>query len=130
MRSEDRRSASEERAVGAQWHRIIGARKMTTERKPSVLEGRFERDGRTAWLSATLLERFDDNTYRINITSTMRPVIGNTLRFGTGHESNACLLGFVDAVVVATKDADHVIEFAMTGPVLDEMLERLARPEV
>ena len=103
---------------------------MTMERQPSVLEGRLERDGRTARLSATLLERLDDNTYRINITSTMRPVIGNTLRFGTGHESNACLLGFVDAVVVATKDADHVIEFAMTGPVLDEMLERLGRPEV
>jgi len=130
MRSEDRHIASEERAVGAQWHRIIGVKEMTTEWQPSVLEGRFERDGRTARLSATLLERLDDNTYRINITSTMLPVIGNTLRFGTGHESNACLLGFVDAVVVATKDADHVIEFAMTGPVLDEMLERLGRPEV
>ena len=103
---------------------------MTTERKPSVLEGRFEHDGRTARLSATLLERLDDNIYRINITSTMRPAIGNTLRFGAGHESNACLLGFVDAVVVSTDVADHVIEFAMTGPVLDEMLERLGQPDV
>lgn len=103
---------------------------MNNERQPSVLEGRFERDGRTARLSATLLERLDDNTYRISITSTMRPAIGNTLRFGAGHESNACLLGFVDAVVVSTEGADYVIEFAMTGPVLDEMLERLGRPDV
>ena len=103
---------------------------MTTEQQPDVLEGRFESGGRTAWLSAKLLERLNDNTYRVDISATMRPTIGSRLRFGTGHESNACLLGFVDAVVVSTDGADHVIEFAMTGPVLDEMLERLGRPDV
>lgn len=103
---------------------------MTTERQPCVLDGRFERDGRTAWLSATLLERLDDNTYRVDISATIRPTVGSRLRFGAGHESNACLLGFVDAVVVSSGGAEHIIEFAMTGPVLDEMLERLGRPKV
>ena len=103
---------------------------MATDLKSIVLEGRFERDGRTARFSATLIERIDDNTYRVDIASTLRPATGNTLRFGAGHESNACLLGFIDAVVVSAEGADHVIEFAMTGPVLDEMLARLAHPDV
>ncbi len=103
---------------------------MTTEHHPSVLEGRFEAGGRTARLRATLLERLGDNTYRVDISATIRPAIGSRLRFGAGHESNACLLGFVDAVVVSTNGVDHVIEFAMTGPVLDEMLDRLGRPDV
>lgn len=103
---------------------------MITEREFTILEGKMEDYDHAVWLSATLLERLNDNTFRTAITTTARLGIGSRLRFGAGNESNACLLSFLDAVVVSTTDVDHIIEFTMTGPVLEEMLERLRRSAV
>lgn len=91
-----------------------------------VLHGLRFRDDESRAVEATLFERVEPHVWRARIKPPGQARAGDRLRFGETSESTACLLGYLDAEVTAIAGDEALLSFALTGPVLDEALDRLA----
>jgi S-adenosylmethionine:tRNA ribosyltransferase-isomerase len=95
---------------------------------PARLDGIRVRGEAVARIEATLLRRAGDDRWWALVRPAKRVAVGERVRFGETVESNACLLGALDAEVIEKGDAGEVLfAFAFSGPVLDEAIERLGR---
>ena len=90
-----------------------------------ILHGLRFRDAEARPVQAELLEPLGDDRWRAVVTPAGRVRPGDRLRFGEPSESSACLLGFLDAEVVALAGDAAVLAFAFSGPALTEALDRL-----
>jgi len=77
-------------------------------------------------VEAVLLERTSADGWRARLEPAVNARIGDRLRFGETSESPACQLAFLDAEIVALSGAVALLSFCLTGPALDEALERLS----
>lgn len=89
------------------------------------LAGRRQGRGDTApKIEVTLIGRVDDATWQALARPARKLAPGDRVRFG--GEGRVCLLGELDATVVARGDAGEVtLAFDFTGPVLDEAIAAL-----
>ena len=93
------------------------------------LEGIRVRDGATATIEATLIERVDDCRFRALARPAKRLRVGERIRFGESAESMACLLAALDAEVEEKGESGELLlRFEFTGAALDEAIERLGAP--
>jgi S-adenosylmethionine:tRNA ribosyltransferase-isomerase len=53
--------------------------------------------------------------------------VGERIRFGETSESMACLLGALDATVIAKEEGEVTLAFDLTGPALDEAIATLGQ---
>ncbi|MCG6859276.1 MAG: tRNA preQ1(34) S-adenosylmethionine ribosyltransferase-isomerase QueA [Salaquimonas sp.] len=90
------------------------------------LEGRRVRDGHIANVGITLHMRVSDNEWKAFARGAKKLQEGDRISFG--HEREVCLLGTLEATVIAKGEAGEVtLAFDMTGPVLDEALATVGR---
>ena len=93
---------------------------------PARLRGLRDRAGNIARIEATLHKRESDNSWRAFARPAKRLQPGDRIRFGDGSESFACELAHLDAEVKQRDDGGEVLlEFSLTGAVLDEAIERI-----
>ena len=78
-------------------------------------------------IEAALFERVQAHLWRARLNPAGAARVGDRLRFGETSESTACLLGFLDAEVVALSGDDALLSFALAGPALDDAVDRLAK---
>ncbi|WP_306119932.1 MULTISPECIES: tRNA preQ1(34) S-adenosylmethionine ribosyltransferase-isomerase QueA [unclassified Roseitalea] len=85
---------------------------------PAQLEGTRERDGQIATIGATLHMRTAPNRWKAFARGAKKLKPGDRIRFGAA--SDACLLGALDATVVAKGEGGEVdLAFDLAGPDLD-----------
>jgi S-adenosylmethionine:tRNA ribosyltransferase-isomerase len=88
---------------------------------PGQLRGSRERDGHVAKIVATLIERIDDADWWALAKPGKRLQVGDRICFG--HGSRVCLLGTLEATVMAKLPEGRVrLAFDFHGPFLDEAL--------
>ncbi len=91
---------------------------------PGQLRGRRTRDGHTAKLVVTLIERIDDAEWWALAKPGKRLAVGDRIRFG--HENRVCLLGSLEATVVTKAPDGRVrLAFEFHGAYLDEAIDTL-----
>ena len=80
----------------------------------SALTGRRTRaDGATARIALNLIKRLDDSRWQALARPAKRLVVGDRIRFGS--EGRVCLLGELDATVLAKGEAGE-IELGFSSP--------------
>jgi S-adenosylmethionine:tRNA ribosyltransferase-isomerase len=88
---------------------------------PAELHGVRTRDGVSAQVSVTLIERLDDRRWHALARPAKRLKDGDRIMFGEG--SNACLLGALEAAVEARgTDGEVTLAFDLSGPALDDAI--------
>ena len=88
---------------------------------PAELRGLRDRDGATAQISVTLIERLDDHRWRALTRPAKRLKPGDRIAFGASR--NACLLGSLAAVVERRGEEGEVtLDFELSGAALDEAI--------
>jgi S-adenosylmethionine:tRNA ribosyltransferase-isomerase len=90
-----------------------------------ILRGLRFRGEEFARVEAALLEGVGAQVWRARLEPAENLCVGDRLRFGETSESSACLLAFLDAEIIAFSGADALLSFDLTGPALEEALERL-----
>jgi S-adenosylmethionine:tRNA ribosyltransferase-isomerase len=91
---------------------------------PAELRGARERDGASAQISVTLIERRDAQTWQALARPAKRLKAGDSIMFGGG--SNVCLLGRLAATVEGRGEEGVVtLRFELSGPALDEAIAAL-----
>jgi S-adenosylmethionine:tRNA ribosyltransferase-isomerase len=89
---------------------------------PAELHGVRTRDGATAHVSVTLIERVDAHRWKALARPAKRLIPGDRISFGEG--SNVCLLGELIATVEARGEEGEVrLAFDLVGAVLDEAIK-------
>jgi S-adenosylmethionine:tRNA ribosyltransferase-isomerase len=91
---------------------------------PAELRGSRERDGATAQVSVTLIERMDPERW----VALARPAkrLKSCDRIVFGDQANVCLLGGLAATVEARGEEGEVtLRFELRGPALDEAIAAL-----
>ncbi|HEY7899543.1 MAG TPA: tRNA preQ1(34) S-adenosylmethionine ribosyltransferase-isomerase QueA [Caulobacteraceae bacterium] len=92
------------------------------------LFGYRERAGLRVSLEATLLERKSPSAWKVLARPGRRLKVGDRLVFGESSD-RACLLGRLEATVAGRDDDGQILEFDLSGPILDEAIaERGAMP--
>jgi S-adenosylmethionine:tRNA ribosyltransferase-isomerase len=94
---------------------------------PARLEGIRVRGDSVAQIEVTLHARENGNTWRAFARPAKRLAVGERIRFGETSESMACLLGALDATVVAKEEGEVTLAFDLTGPALDEAIATLGQ---
>jgi S-adenosylmethionine:tRNA ribosyltransferase-isomerase len=93
---------------------------------PARLHGYRQRGEARARIEAMLLRRLDAHRWRALVRPAKKLSLGERVRFGEARDSAACLLGALDAVVVAKGEAgEAVLAFDLTGPALDDAIEQI-----
>jgi S-adenosylmethionine:tRNA ribosyltransferase-isomerase len=92
---------------------------------PARLEGIRVRGDSVAQIEVTLHARENDNTWRAFARPAKRLAVGERIRFGETSESMACLLGALDATVIAKEEGEVTLAFDLTSPALDEAIANL-----
>jgi S-adenosylmethionine:tRNA ribosyltransferase-isomerase len=88
---------------------------------PAALEGVRMRGELRARIAANLHRRISGNRWRAFVRPARKLDIGDRLRFGEGNTS--CLMGALDAEVVAKSEGGEVeLSFELAGPALDEAI--------
>lgn len=91
---------------------------------PAELRGVRQRDGISARISVTLIERLDGQRWRALARPAKRLKAGDRVVFGEG--GNACLLGGLCATVETRGEEGEVaLCFDLAGPALDEAIHTL-----
>jgi len=91
---------------------------------PARLEGERVRDGASANIEATLIERIGPERWRALAKPAKRLQPGDRIRFG--HEGRVCLLGALDATVEEKGEGGEIVlRFDFHGAVLDEAVDAL-----
>lgn len=90
-----------------------------------ILRGLRFRGEEFARVEAALLECAGPHIWRARLEPSQKLHLGDRLRFGETSENPACLLAFLDAEIIALSGADALLSFDLTGPALEEALERL-----
>jgi S-adenosylmethionine:tRNA ribosyltransferase-isomerase len=89
---------------------------------PAALKGVRTRNGASAQVSVTLIERLDDHRWQALAQPAKRLEPGDRIQFGEG--SNVCALGVLDAIVEAKgADGEVTLSFDLSGPVLHDAIE-------
>ena len=92
---------------------------------PARLNGVRVRGEAVARIEATLHKREGASRWRAFVRPAKKLHVGERIRFGEASESMACLLASLDAEVVEKNDGGEVLlDFALSGPALDEAIER------
>ena len=68
-----------------------------------------------ATLEAMLIRRIDDSRWRALVRPAKKLRVGERIRFGKASESDACLLGSLDAEVEAKGDAGEIVSIEHYG---------------
>ncbi|MBV1702479.1 MAG: tRNA preQ1(34) S-adenosylmethionine ribosyltransferase-isomerase QueA [Hyphomicrobiales bacterium] len=90
------------------------------------LHGVRVRGEAVAHIDATLHKRMGDNIWAAFVRPAKKLVVGERIRFGSDRESGVCLIEHLDAKVIEKLEGGEVLlEFEMTGAILDEMIERV-----
>ena len=90
---------------------------------PAQLEGLRRRGEATASVSATLHRRLAPDRWLAFVRGAKKLQPGDRVAFG--ETPQACLLGALDATVVAKDDDGVVFAFDLSGVVLDEAIDRV-----
>jgi len=86
---------------------------------PAELRGVRERDGVTAQISVTLIERLDEHRWQALARPAKRLKVGDRVQFGA--TSNVCLVGSLAATVEGRGEEGEVtLAFEVSGAALDE----------
>jgi len=90
---------------------------------PAELRGSRERDGATAQIAVTLIERLDDHRWQALARPAKRLKVGDRVVFGQGEE--VCLLGTLAATVEARgREGEVTLAFDFSHASLDEAIAR------
>jgi S-adenosylmethionine:tRNA ribosyltransferase-isomerase len=93
---------------------------------PAELHGARDRDGASAQISVTLIERLGASRWRALAKPAKRLKPGDRIMFGEG--GNVCLLGSFGAIVEARGDEGEVtLDFDLHGAALDEAIAGLGQ---
>jgi S-adenosylmethionine:tRNA ribosyltransferase-isomerase len=93
------------------------------------LDGLRTRGEAVARIEATLVKRVDDSRWQALVRPAKKLKVGERIRFGEDSESNACLVGALDADIEEKGEAGEVVlNFHFSGPALEEAIERLGAP--
>jgi S-adenosylmethionine:tRNA ribosyltransferase-isomerase len=93
---------------------------------PAELHGTRDRDGASAHIAVTLIERLDAGRWQALAKPAKRLKLGDRIMFGEG--SNVCLLGSLSAGVEARGDEGEVtLAFDLSGAALDEAIAGLGQ---
>jgi S-adenosylmethionine:tRNA ribosyltransferase-isomerase len=93
----------------------------------AALHGERMRGDNRAAVSFNLHKRLDESRWRAFARPAKRLAAGDRIRFG--NEGRVCLLGVLDATVVAVGEAGEVeLSFSLHGGYLDEAIEALGDP--
>ena len=89
---------------------------------PTQLEGRRNREGAIAGVSATLHTRLSSNRWLCFIKGAKKVAAGDRIRFGDNNNSS-CLMGALDCTVVTKSDDGNIeLKFDLSGAAFDEAL--------
>jgi S-adenosylmethionine:tRNA ribosyltransferase-isomerase len=91
------------------------------------LKGIRVRGDSVAQIEVTLHARENGHTWRVFARPAKRLALGERIRFGDTSESMACLLGALDATVIAKEEGEVTLAFDLTGPALDEAIATLGQ---
>jgi S-adenosylmethionine:tRNA ribosyltransferase-isomerase len=95
---------------------------------PAALEGVRVRGPHETPVSFNLIKRLDESRWRAFAQPARRLQEGDRIRFGAEADGRVCLLGTLDATVMAKGDAGEVeLAFSFHGAFLDEAIEALGR---
>ena len=90
---------------------------------PAELRGVRMRDGASAQISVTLIERRDAETWQALARPAKRLKAGDRIVFG--GSSSVCLLGSLAATVEGRGEGEVTLRFDLSGPALDEAIAAL-----
>ncbi|MEO8651311.1 MAG: tRNA preQ1(34) S-adenosylmethionine ribosyltransferase-isomerase QueA [Hyphomicrobiaceae bacterium] len=95
---------------------------------PAALEGIRVRGPHETPVSFNLIKRLDESRWRAFAQPARRLQAGDRIRFGAEADGRVCLLGTLDATVVAKgEDGEVELAFSFHGAFLDEAIEALGR---
>jgi S-adenosylmethionine:tRNA ribosyltransferase-isomerase len=95
---------------------------------PAALEGVRVRGPHETPVSFNLIKRLDESRWRAFAQPARRLQAGDRIRFGAEADGRVCLLGTLDATVVAKgHDGEVELRFSFHGAFLDEAIEALGR---
>jgi S-adenosylmethionine:tRNA ribosyltransferase-isomerase len=95
---------------------------------PAALEGVRVRGPHETPVSFNLIKRLDESRWRAFAQPARRLQAGDRIRFGAEADGRVCLLGTLDATVVAKAENGEVeLAFSFHGAFLDEAIEALGR---
>ncbi|MBM3609417.1 MAG: tRNA preQ1(34) S-adenosylmethionine ribosyltransferase-isomerase QueA, partial [Alphaproteobacteria bacterium] len=90
---------------------------------PARLAGVRVRGEHVAKIEATLHKREGEERWRAFLRPAKRVNIGERIRFGDASENTSCLLGHLDAQVIAKgDDGEALLQFELSGTALDEAI--------
>ena len=93
---------------------------------PARLYGIRVRGENAARIEVMLHRRTDGDRWRAFLRPAKKVEIGERIRFGDTSESSACLLASLDAELIEKGEGgEALLQFSLTGPVLDEAIARL-----
>lgn len=95
---------------------------------PAALEGVRVRGPHETPVSFNLIKRLDESRWRAFAQPARRLQAGDRVRFGSEADGRVCLLGTLDATVVAKGENGEVeLSFSFHGAFLDEAIDALGR---
>jgi S-adenosylmethionine:tRNA ribosyltransferase-isomerase len=95
---------------------------------PAALEGVRVRGPHETPVSFNLIKRLDESRWQAFAQPARRLQAGDRIRFGVEADGRVCLLGTLDATVVAKGENGEVeLAFSFHGAFLDEAIEALGR---
>lgn len=95
---------------------------------PAALEGVRLRGPHETPVSFNLIKRLDESRWRAFAQPARRLQAGDRIRFGSEADGRVCLLGTLDATVVAKGENGEVeLAFSFHGAFLDEAIDTLGR---
>ena len=95
---------------------------------PAALEGVRVRGPHETPVSFNLIKRLDESRWRAFAQPARRLQAGDRVRFGAEADGRVCLLGTLDATVVAKGENGEVeLAFSFHGAFLDEAIEALGQ---
>jgi S-adenosylmethionine:tRNA ribosyltransferase-isomerase len=95
---------------------------------PAALEGVRVRGPNETPVSFNLIKRLDESRWRAFAQPARRLQAGDRIRFGAEADGRVCLLGTLDATVLAKGEAGEVeLAFSFHGAFLDEAIDALGR---
>lgn len=95
---------------------------------PAALEGVRVRGPHETPVSFNLIKRLDESRWRAFAQPARRLQAGDRIRFGSEADGRVCLLGTLDATVVAKGENGEVeLSFSFHGAFLDEAIDALGR---
>lgn len=93
---------------------------------PARLYGIRVRGENAARIEVMLHRRIDGDRWRAFLRPAKKVEIGERIRFGDTSESSVCLLASLDAELIEKGEGgEALLQFSLTGPVLDEAIARL-----